>query len=59
MRISLCFSQCSLCTVFKVGAVPPESTVVSVRFHTFQLQLCCTVTDKAAAVLAQDQVHES
>ena len=28
--------------------------------HTFQLQLCCTVTDKAvAAVLAQDRVHVS
>ena len=30
------------------------------RFHTFQLQLCCSVTDKAAAaVLVQDRVHVS
>ena len=43
-----CFSQHSLCTVSIVVTVS-ESTVVFTRFHTFQLQLCCTVTDKAAA----------
>ena len=32
-----------------VVIVPSESTVVFSRFHTFQLPLCCTVTDKAAA----------
>ena len=34
--------------------VPSESTVVSGRFHIFQLPLCCTMTHKtAAAVFAQ------
>ena len=46
--LSFCFRQHYLCTV---STVPPESTVVSSRFHIFQLQLCCTVTDKAAAAL--------
>ena len=42
-------------TVPRVLTVLSESTVVFIRFHTFQLELCCTVTDKAgAAVLAQD-----
>ena len=32
-----------------------EVTVVFLTFHTFQLQLCCTMTDKTTtAVLAQD-----
>ena len=34
--------------------------MVFISLHTFQLQLCCTVTDKAAAtVVAQDRVHVS
>ena len=47
-------SQYSLCTVSTVVTVPLESAVVKSRCHTFQLQLCSTVTDKAvAAALAQ------
>ena len=47
-------------SVFLVVTVLPESTVVIIRFHTFQFQLCCTVTDKAAAaVLVQHRVHVS
>ena len=43
-----------------VVIVPSESTVVFLRFHTFQLQLCCTMTDKTAtAALDQDRVHVS
>ena len=57
---SPCVSQYSLCTVSIVETVPSDSTVMFIRCHTFQLQLCCTVTDKAAAaVLAQDRVHVS
>ena len=53
-------SKYSLCTVSAVVTVLSESTVVVIGFHTFQLQLCCTVTDKAAAaVLAQDRVDVS
>ena len=59
-RLLRCFSQHSLCTVSIVVTVLSESTVVFTRFHTVQLQLCCTVTDKAvAAVLPQDPVHVS
>ena len=60
MRFLRRFSQYSLGTVSIVVTVFSESTVVSICFHTFQLQLCCTVTDgAAAAVLAQDRVHVS
>ena len=53
-------SQYSLCTVSIVLTVSSVSTVVVNRFHTFQLQLCCTETDKAAAaVLTLDRVHVS
>ena len=53
-------SQYSLCTVSIVVTGASESTVVFIRFHTFQRQLCCTVTGKAAAaVLAQDRVAPS
>ena len=55
-EISPCLSQCSLCTISRAVTVPSESTVVCIRFHACQLQLCRTVTDKAAAaVLAQDR----
>ena len=44
----------SLCTVSIVLTVLSVSTVVSNGFHTFQLLLCCALTDKTAtAVLAQ------
>ena len=53
-------SQYFLCTVSIVLTVSSESTMVFSRYHTFQLQLCCTVTDKAAAaVLALNQIHVS
>ena len=59
-EISPLFQSVFLCTVSIVVTVPSDSTVVFSRFHTFQLQLCCTVTDKAdAAVLVQDRVHVS
>ena len=54
------FSQYSLSTASIVATVLSESTVVFIGFHTFQLQLCCTMTRKTAtAVLAQDRVHVS
>ena len=44
------FSVSVLCAQLStVVIVPSESTVVFTRFHTFRLQFCCTVTDKAAA----------
>ena len=46
-----CFSRYSLCTFsYKVLTVSSESKVVFSGFCTFQLQLCCTVTDKAESV---------
>ena len=39
------------CTVSIVLTVLSESTVVCGRFHLFQLQLCCTLTNKAAAAV--------
>ena len=60
MKFLLNFCECSLCTFSTVVTVPSESTVMFCTFHTFPLQLCCTVTDKTvAAVLAQDRVHVS
>ena len=60
MRFLHLSSQYSLCTVSIVVTGASESTVVFIRFHTFQRQLCCTVTGKAAAaVLAQDRVAPS
>ena len=59
-EISPYFSQHSLCTPSIIVTVLSECTVVITRFHTFQLQFCCTMTDKAAAaVLAQERVHVS
>ena len=51
MRSLRCFSLYSLCTVSVVLTVLSESTVVSIRFHIFQLQLFCQVTDKTATAL--------
>ena len=49
VRFLRCFSQYSFVHRSTVVTVLSESTVVCSRFHTFQLQLCSTVTDKAAA----------
>ena len=54
LRFLRCFSQYSLCTGSTVSTVLSVSTAVSICFHTFQLQLCSTLTDKTVtAVLAQ------
>ena len=47
-----------ICTISTAVTVLSEPTVVFLGFHAFQLQLRCTVTDKAAAaVLARHRDH--
>ena len=46
-------SQYSTCTVSIVVTVLSGFTVMFIRCHTFQLQLCCTVTEKAAAAVLE------
>ena len=49
-KISTCFSQYSFFVhSSRVVTVPSEPTVVIIRFHTFQLQLCCTMTNKTGS----------